>query len=107
LGGEFAHWKDEDFRRANNKKRSLNIEFDAMGGMGQGLAYPGFLAMLRDFLPIADKLECGTVIVLSGSRIEALPRAAQHEACIETLKRAGDIMANCGYTLLLECLDPE
>ena len=107
LGGEFGHWKDEDFRRANNKKRSLNIEFDATGGMVQGLAYPGFLAMLRDFLPIADKLECGTVIVLSGSRMEGLPRAAQHEACIETLKRAGDIMAKHGSTLLLESLDPE
>src|ERR1700683_1995482 len=62
LGGEFGHWKDEDFSRANNKKRSLNIEFDAVGGMAQGLAYPGFPAVLRDFLPIADKLECGTVI---------------------------------------------
>jgi hydroxypyruvate isomerase len=107
LAGEFEHWTDEDFLRINRKKRSLNIEFDATGGVGVGLAYPGFLDKLRDFLPIADKLECRTVIVLSGSRIEGLPRAAQHEACIETLKRAGDMMAEHSSTLLLENIDPE
>ena len=107
LGGEFEGWTEEGFRRANNKKRSLNIEFDAMGGMRQSVLDPGFLATLRDFLPIADKLECGTIITLSGRRNEALPRAAQHEKCVETLKRAGDIMAKHGSTLLLESLDPE
>ena len=107
LGGEFTHWTEEDFRRANNKKRSLNIEFDAMGGMSHSVCDPGFLATLRDFLPIADRVECRTIITLSGRRNEKISRAVQHQACVETLKRAGDIMAKHGSTLLLESLDPE
>ncbi len=107
LGGEFEGWTEESFRRANSKKRSLNIEFDAMGGMKHGVGDPGFLAELRDLLPIADKLECGTIIVLSGNRMEGRSRAVQHEACVETLKRAGDVIAKHGSTLLLESLDPE
>ena len=108
---EYQHWGDEDFRRCRSLKRSLNMEFDAMGGLGLDVLDPegmdSFLAKLRNGLPIADKLECGTLVTLSGNQMKGLSRASQHETCVETLKRAGDIMANHGSTLLLENIDPE
>src|SRR5438046_4225299 len=67
LVNEFKDWSDEDFRRANAKKRSLGISFDSTAGIGKGIADPSgrdaFLADLRNFFPIAAKLECPTIIV--------------------------------------------
>ena len=36
LVDEFLKWSDEDFRRVNNKKRSLGITFDATAGVWKG-----------------------------------------------------------------------
>src|SRR5262249_7247581 len=55
----------------------------------------------------AEKLETSGVIVLSGNRIESVSRASQHQACVETLKRAGDLAAKRDVTLLLENIDAE
>jgi hydroxypyruvate isomerase len=108
---EFEKWTDEDFRRANARKRSLGIRFDATAGVWKGTADPGaregFLADLKNFLPIAEKLECPGIIVLSGDRIEELSHQAQHAACVETLKRAADLAAKQNVTLLFENIDPE
>jgi hydroxypyruvate isomerase len=108
---EFDKWADDDFRRANQKKRSLGITFDATAGVWKGIADPwardGFLADLTSFFPAAAKLECSAIIVLSGDRVEGLSHEAQHQACIETLKRAADLAAKQNVTLLLENIDPE
>src|SRR6184192_4537173 len=59
---EFENWTDADFQRANAKKRSLGITFDATAGVWTGIADPSgrdkFVADLRNFLQIAEKLEC-------------------------------------------------
>ena len=108
---EFDKWSDEDIRRVNAKKRSLGITFDATAGVWKGIADPaarqGFLADLEKLLNIADKLECPGIIVLSGDRIEGLSHEAQHQSCIETLKRSADVAAKRNVTLLLENIDPE
>jgi hydroxypyruvate isomerase len=111
LVDEFKQWADEDFRRANSKKRSLGITFDATAGVWKGIADPkardGFLTDLKDFLNIAEKLECPGIIVLSGNRVEGLSNEAHHQACIEALKRASELAAKQNVTLLLENIDPE
>ena len=111
LVNEFEKWSDEDFRRVNNKKRSLGITFDATAGVWKGIADPAgretFLADLRNFLPVVHKLECPGVIVLSGNKVEGLSSQAHHEACIEALKRAADLAAKQDVTLLLENIDQE
>jgi hydroxypyruvate isomerase len=108
---EFENWSDADFRRSNAKKRSLGITFDATAGVWTGIADPGardkFVADLRNFLPIADKLECPAIIVLSGNRVEGISRDAHHQACIEALKRGADLAAKQKVTLLLENIDQE
>ena len=111
LVDEFKKWSDEEFLRMNNKKRSLGITFDATAGVWKGIADPGgrdaFLTDLQNFFPIAHKLECPAVIVLSGNRVDGVSRDAHHEACIEALKRAADLAAKQNVTLLLENIDQE
>jgi hydroxypyruvate isomerase len=108
---EFDKWSDDDFRGINAKKKSLGITFDATAGLRKGIAAPqardAFLAELNTFVRTAQKLECPAIIVLSGNRAENLSRQAQHDACIEALKRAGDIAAKQNLTLLLENIDQE
>jgi len=108
---EFENWTDADFRRANSKKRSLGITFDATAGVWTGIADPRardkFVADLKNLLPIAEKLECSAIIVLSGNRVEGLSHDAHHEACIEALKRGADLAAKQRVRLLLENIDQE
>ncbi len=111
LVDEYKNWSAEDFRRVGLKVRSLNIVFDAIAQVKSGVADPGareaFLSDLNTLLPIAEKLECPAIIVLSGNRVEGLSHDAQHQSCVETLKRAGDIAAKRNVSLLLENIDPE
>lgn len=111
LVNEFKNWSDDDFRKANARKRSLGITFDATAGVWKGIADPGgrdaFLADLKAFFPIAAKLECPAIIVLSGNRVDGASREAHHTACIEALKGAADLAAQANVTLLLENIDPE
>src|SRR5438093_1188446 len=108
---EFENWTDADSPRANSKKRSLGITFDATAGVWTGIADPRardkFVADLKNFLPIAEKLECSAIIVLSGNRVEGLSHDAHHEACIEALKRGADLAAKQKAALLLENIDQE
>lgn len=111
LVGEFNKWSEDDFRRYNAKKRSLGITFDAATGNVKGIVDPAtreaFLSDLKAFLPIAEKIECPEIIVLSGNRIEGASHEATHQACVETLKRASDIAAKANVTILLENIDQE
>jgi hydroxypyruvate isomerase len=111
LVNEFEKWSDEDFRRMNSKKRSLGITFDATAGVWKGIADPegrdAFLADLQNFLPVAHKLECPDVIVLSGNKVEGVSHEGHHNACIEALKRGADLAAKQNVTLLLENIDQE
>jgi len=111
LVDEFKQWSDDDFRRANAKKRSLAITFDSTAGVWKGVADPAgrdaFLADLKNFFPVAAKLECPTIIVLSGNRVQGVSHETHHVACIEALKPAGDMAAKENVTLLLENIDQE
>jgi hydroxypyruvate isomerase len=111
LVNEFKDWSDDDFRKANTKKRSLGITFDSTAGVWKGIADPSgreaFLTDLKNFFPVAAKLECPTIIVLSGNRVEGVSHEAHHNACIEALKPAADMAAKENVTLLLENIDQE
>jgi hydroxypyruvate isomerase len=111
LVGEFEKWSDDDFRRINAKKKSLGITFDATAGLSKGIVDPrardAFLVELNTFVRTAQKLECPAIIVLSGNRVENLPKEAHHDACVEALKRAADVAAKQNLTLLLENIDQE
>lgn len=111
LVGEFSKWSDADFRNYNNHKRSLGITFDATAGIHTSLVDPkvqdAFLEELGKLMDTADRLECPAIIVLTGNRIESMERQAQHDACVEALKRASDLAEKKNKILLLENIDPE
>jgi hydroxypyruvate isomerase len=90
VGSEYKKWSDEDFRRANRKRRELGITFDVTAGLAHGVADPdarqAFLADLRKELPAMDKIECRAIIVMSGNSVPGLSRGDQHQSCIEGLR---------------------
>ena len=111
LVGEFERWTDADYRRFNQKKRTLGMTFDTTAGLKHGVADPSargaFLSDLRGMLPVCEKLECPALIVMSGPRIPGMTREAQHASCVEGLKHAAEVVEGKNIRLLLENIDPE
>jgi len=111
VGREYKNWSDEDFRRANRKRRELGITFDVTAGLAHGIADPdareAFLSDLRQALPAMEKIECPAIIVLSGNVVPGKSHNDQHQSCIEGLKRAAEIAEKKDLTILLENIDLE
>lgn len=111
LVDEFKNWEAADFARAAARRRSLGMTFDATAGLSTGIANPAeraqFLQEVGKMLPLMDKLECRSLIVLSGNSVPGLSREAQRQSCVEGLQRAAELAAPHGVTLLLENIDPE
>jgi hydroxypyruvate isomerase len=111
VGAEYRKWSEDDFRKANAKRRELGITFDTTAGLAHGLGDPSqreaFLADLRKELPIMEKIECPSIIVMSGNVVEGMAREQQHQSCIEGLKRAVELAQGKNVVLLLENIDPE
>jgi hydroxypyruvate isomerase len=110
LVNEFVNWSEDDFRKANQKRRELGITFDTLLG-GSDLANPSkrdaFLADVRKQLSIAQKLDCPTMICMSGNVVPGMTPGAQHQSIVEGLKRGADVVEGRGVTLLLENIDLE
>ncbi|HKF47629.1 MAG TPA: TIM barrel protein [Terracidiphilus sp.] len=116
LVGEYSGWSAAEFDRANAARKRLGISFDATAGLKHGVGDPAardaFVAELTGALGTMEKLDCPAMIVLSGNVIPGLSREAQHQSCIDVLKRAvglveGRQIADQPVRLLLECIDPE
>jgi len=54
-----------------------------------------------------EKIECPALIVMSGNVVPGLAPQAQHDSCVEGLKRAAELVEGKGVTLLLENIDLE
>jgi hydroxypyruvate isomerase len=116
LVGEYKKWTPSDFQRANAKRKELGITFDCTAGLKHGVSNPAdreaLLAELRHELLIMKQIDCPALILLSGNRVAGMPREAQHQSCIETLKAAaaaveGKSINGEPVRLLLETIDPE
>ena len=116
LVGEYRDWTAEDFARANAARKRLGIHFDATAGLSRGVGDPAgqdaFLDELRQALVPMETLQIPAMIVVSGNVIPGMSRQAQHQSCVETLKRAAAQVEGCQIDgrpvrLLLECIDPE
>ena len=116
LVGEYSKWTDEDFAKANEARKRLGIRFDATAGLHHGVAdasvRDAFLESLKDAFKPMETLSCPAMIVLSGNVVPGVSRDDQHNAAIETLKRAaalveGKQIDGQQVRLLLECIDPE
>lgn len=116
LVGEYRKWSEEDFKRANAKRKELGIRFDTTAGLRHGVGNPNdreaMLADVRNELPIMEKIECPSCIIMSGNVVPGMPRAVQHQSCIDGLKRAAELIQGKEINgqpvrLLLENIDPE
>jgi hydroxypyruvate isomerase len=116
LVGEYDKWTEDEFKRANRKRKELGITFDCTAGLKHGVSNPEdrepLLAELRQVLPIMEQIECPSLILLSGNRIPELSREVQHQSSIDTLKAAGAVVEGKSINgkpvrLLLETIDPE
>ncbi len=118
LVGEYhaQNWTAADFARANAARKRLGFRFDATAGLAHGIGDPAardaFLADLRQALTPMETLACPAMIVLSGNVVPGLSREAQHQCCIETLKRAAGMVEGRQIDgqpvrILLETIDPE
>ncbi len=109
-------WSDDEFNRANAKRKELGITFDTTAGLKHAVGNPAdrdaMLADVRNELPIMEKLDCPAVIIMSGNVVPGMPREQQHQSCIEGLKRTAAIVEGKQINgqpvrLLLENIDPE
>lgn len=116
LVGEYKHWSEADFKRANSKRTELGINFDTTAGLKHGVGDPNdrtaLLEDIRHEIPIMEKIGCPAVIIMSGNVVPNMPREAQHQSCVEGLKRAAQLSEGKKINgqpvrLLLENIDPE
>ncbi|HEX6495642.1 MAG TPA: TIM barrel protein [Acidobacteriaceae bacterium] len=109
LVDEDKKWSAADVKRIRARIAQLGIVCDGIAGINTGFAEPGSAQKLADELTArmtqAERLGCRRIILLSGKRDNSMEREKQHAVCIENLKRAGDVAAKRGFTLLLEPID--
>ena len=116
LVGEYGKWAAADFDRANAARKRLGIHFDATAGLKNGVGNPAqrdaLIEELRQALVPMETLGCPAMIMLSGNVVPGLTRDAQHQSCIDSLKKAaalveGKQIDGQPVRLLLECIDQE
>jgi hydroxypyruvate isomerase len=116
LVGEYEKWSQADFDRVNAKRKALGITFDTTAGLKNGVANPeqrqALVDELKAALVVMEKLDCPSMIVLSGNVVPGLSHEDQHQSCIDGLKAMaavieGKRIAGQPVKLLLENIDPE
>ncbi len=116
LTGEFRNWTDDQYASVNAKRKALGINFDATSGVRHGIGNPddrdAMLAELKAILPVMERLDCPSVILLSGNVIPELTRDQQHQSCIDGLKAAvalieGKKINGQPVKIIVENIDPE
>lgn len=92
--------------------QTLGVTVDAMAGMTLGFADPpggdAFISELKSLIPTAQRLGSRQIILLSGRRIDITSTSSQgdqHTACIETLKRAAELLNAAGLVGVIEPID--
>src|SRR5581483_6606595 len=96
LVGEYHKWSDDEFNRANAKRKELGITFDTTAGLKHAVGNPNdreaMLADVRNELPIMQRLDCPALIIMSGNVVPGMSRDVQHQSCIDGLKKAAEIV---------------
>ena len=111
-GFEFGDWRAADAKLINARKHKLGLECACIVGNrgvnppGMGLCDPaeraGFLAEIRASTEAALRFETKQIVVLTGFRVPHLTREQQTSSIVEGLKRAHDLAAPHGVTMIVE-----
>jgi len=114
-GFEFGNWRDQDPVAITKLKNKLGIECACLVGnravnpKGMTLVDPadrdGFLAEIRASTEASKRFETTRLVTLTGNELPRVPRETQHRSIVEGLKRAHDVVAPHGITLIVEPLN--
>ena len=114
-GYEFGDWRAADARVIVPLQRKLGLECVCLVGnkgvnpVGMGLCDPaeraGFLAEIQASAEAAQRFESKKIVVLSGFRMPGMTREKMHASMVEGLKRAHDIVAKFGVTMIVEVIN--
>jgi hydroxypyruvate isomerase len=114
-GFEFGNWRDQDPAAITKLKNRLGLECACLVGnravnpKGMTLVDPaereGFLAEIKASTEAAGRFETTRLVTLTGNELPGTPREAQHRSIVEGLKRAHDVVAPRGVTLIVEPLN--
>jgi hydroxypyruvate isomerase len=116
LVGEYEKWSEQDFGRANAKRKQLGITFDCTAGLKYSLCSPAerdsLVGEFRQTLPIMRKLDCPAMIFLTGNTVPGMSVQDQQQSCVDGLKAAaklveGEKINGEPVRVLLENIDPE
>ena len=116
LVGEYQKWSQQDFDRANAKRKQLGITFDCTAGLDHSLCNPAerdaLLTEFRQTIPIMRKLDCPAMIFLTGNSVPGMSVEDQQQSCVDGLKAAaklidGEKINGEPMRVLLENIDPE
>ncbi|MCU0960721.1 MAG: TIM barrel protein [Pirellulaceae bacterium] len=107
---EFWGWRGRDMDRLARMREELGMEVAGFAcDTGGPLVAPGsaqrIMAPLRDTLATARKLGCRQIIAQVGNELQDIPRAQQHENCVEAFRAAAPLCEDAGVTLSIETLN--
>jgi hydroxypyruvate isomerase len=109
LVDEFKQWTAEETQRILARMKVLGIGIDTMAGMVRGFADPAgvdaYIAELKELIPVAKRLGCGQIILMSGKRLVGVSAEGQHQASVETLRQAAPVLGESGIVGLIEPID--
>jgi hydroxypyruvate isomerase len=114
-GFEFGNWRAADPNEITKLKNKLGLECACLVGnrgvspKGMGLCDPaereGFLTEIRASAEAAGRFESVRLVTLAGAKVPGASREGQHASIIEGLKRAHDVVAPRGITLIVEVIN--
>ena len=114
-GFEFGNWRAQDAGAITKLKNKLGLECACLVGnravnpKGMTLVDPAdreaFLAEIKASTEAAKRFETTRLVTLTGNELRGVLREAQHKSIVEGLKRAHDVVAPHGVTLIVEPLN--
>src|SRR5260370_27758824 len=114
-GFEFGNWRAADPNEITKLKNKLGLECACLVGnrgvspKGMGLCDPaerdGFLTEIKASAEAARRFESVRLVTLTGAKVPGASRDAQHASIVEGLKRAHDVVAPHGITLIVEVIN--
>ncbi len=115
LVAEHIRWPDTDIARAKKTAQSFGLGMDTLIATPDWKKRPvsmvnpdqreNFLNDVRQAIAFARKLEIPQIILMSGDEIPGRPREQQYASLLEGAKRAGELAAKAGVTLIVEPLN--
>jgi len=107
---EFWGWSDKDLDALRKAQQQHGLEVGAFCvETGGPLVDPAttlpFVKGVDRAMELAHQLGCKTLIVTTGNERPDLPRPKQHDAIVESLRKAAPLAESGGITLVLEPLN--